>query len=81
MCEGTDAEKMCVEVLCPPKRKRVEMMYVEFLRSSKRKLFEKVICREMCSESLCSPKRKLFAKVICREDVFRILVPAQEETC
>jgi hypothetical protein len=39
--------RRCVsKVLCPPKRKRVEKMYVEFLCSPKRKLFEKVICRE-----------------------------------
>jgi hypothetical protein len=31
LCEGTDAEKMCVEVLCPPKRKHVEKVYRRYL--------------------------------------------------
>jgi hypothetical protein len=59
MTEDADCVRvsMCVEVLCQPKRKLVEMMCVGSLCSPKRKLIEM-----MCIEFLCPPKRKRVEK-------------------
>jgi hypothetical protein len=48
LCEGVDVDMMCAAVsLCPPKRKRVEVVCVESLCPPKKKRVEKVYRRHL----------------------------------